>query len=64
MAVRNFAQTDQMPAAAVDQRRQRRAADHVDAAADQRETFSGEIDDARRLGNASIEPGLHGVLIR
>ena len=47
-----------MLADAVDQRRHRHAADHVDAAADQREAFVGEIDHARASGMRPLNHGL------
>src|SRR6266508_5227012 len=56
----DFAEADQVLAAAIDQRWDGRASDHVDAAADQRKAFAREIDDARSLGNAAVEPGLDG----
>src|SRR5262245_51616659 len=46
---RDGRQADQVLAVPVDERRQRHAPDHVDAAADQGKTFVGEVDDARRL---------------
>jgi hypothetical protein len=52
-----------MLAMAIDQGRHRSAADHVDAAADQGKTLIGEIDHARSVRNAAIEPGLDGVAV-
>src|SRR5262245_40961883 len=49
-AARDRAQADQVLAMAIDQRRHRRAADHVDAAADQGKALGGESDDAWHRG--------------
>src|SRR5262249_18277577 len=59
----NLAEADQMLAHAIDERCNRGASDHVDAAADQGKALAGEIDDARRLRNAAVEPGLDGVSV-
>src|SRR5262249_428246 len=55
------AEADQVLAMAINERRHRSASDDVDAAADQGKAFASEIDDARRLGNAAVEPRLHRV---
>ena len=52
-----------MLAVAIDQRRHRRPADHIDASACQRESLSRKVDDARRLRDAAVEPRLHGVAV-
>src|SRR5215813_3971633 len=55
---RNGDKADQVLAMPVDQRRHRRAIDHVDASADQGKAHIGEVDDARRLRDAPAEPWL------
>jgi hypothetical protein len=62
-AARNRGEADQMLAMAIDEGCDRSAADHIDAAADQGKTLIGEIDHARSIGDAAVEPGLDGVAI-
>ena len=49
---------------AIDQRRDRRLAHHVDASPNQRIIRLGEVDNPRRLRDAAIEPWLHGMAVR
>ena len=49
---------------AIDQRRAWVSANHVEAAANQREVLFSEVDNARRFWDAAIEPRLDGMPIR
>jgi len=57
-------QTDQVLATTIDQGRNGRAPDHVNATADQRRALLAELYDPRRFGHAPAELRLDGVAIR
>lgn len=52
-----------MLAMAIDKRWDRLTAHHVEPCANEREIILGEVDNARRLGDAAIEPGFDRVLV-
>ena len=56
-------QRDQMLAVAVDQGRHRPTRDHLDPAADQRETVLGKVGRGWRDADAGVEPGLHRMTV-
>ena len=60
-AQRQLRQRDLMLAAAIDQRRRRLAGDDVDARADERKALARQIDDERRDGKLSREPGFYDM---